>query len=150
MLTFGEPLKHVITLRRQNLVSCVVLSCVLSCVLWCVTLKNPPCPSPCVPAPRAHVSKHVRVLPVHTVTFWKETRRVSACHTTTHNSLGKFDLHGIPSAPRGVPQVEIDFTDTRHSFDAWPALKGHSESVLAKRIRLHVLYQTRRCDACAV
>ena len=71
--------------------------------------------------------------------------------TTEHNnSLGKFDLHGIPSAPRGVPHVEIDFTDTRHSFDAWPALKGHSESVPAKRIRLHVMYQTRRCDACAI
>ena len=26
----------------------------------------------------------------------------------------------------------IDFTDTRHSFDAWPALKGDLESVPAK------------------
>ena len=26
----------------------------------------------------------------------------------------------------------VDFTDTRHSFDAWPALKGDPESVHAK------------------
>ena len=70
--------------------------------------------------------------------------------TENNNLLGKFHLDGIPSAPSGVPQVEIDFTDTRHSFDAWPALKGHSELVLAKMIRLHALYQTRRCDACAI
>ena len=30
----------------------------------------------------------------------------------------------IPPALRGVPQVEIDFTDPRHLFDAWPALKA--------------------------
>ena len=70
--------------------------------------------------------------------------------TENNKLLGKFHLDGIPSAPRGVPPVEIDFTDTRHSFDAWPDLKGHSESVPAKMIRLHALYQTRRCDACAI
>ena len=70
--------------------------------------------------------------------------------TENNNLLGKFHLDGIPSAPRGVPQVEIDFTDMRHSFGAWPALKGHSESVPAKMIWLHVLCQTRRYDACAI
>ena len=30
--------------------------------------------SPCVPAPRAHVEKHVDVVPVHTGTFWTYTR----------------------------------------------------------------------------
>ena len=30
--------------------------------------------SPCVPAPRAHMFQHVRVLPVHTGTFWTDTR----------------------------------------------------------------------------
>ena len=70
--------------------------------------------------------------------------------TGDNNSLGNVYLDGIPSASRGVPHVEIDFTDTRHSFDAWPALKNHSESVLAKMIRLHALYQTRRCDAYAI
>ena len=67
--------------------------------------------------------------------------------TGDKNLFGKFYLDGILPTPRGVPQVEIDFTDTRHSFDAWPALKGHSESVPAMMIRLHALYQTRRCDA---
>ena len=48
--------------------------------------------------------------------------------TENNNLLGKFHFDGIPSAPRGVPQVEIDqveidFTDTRHLFDAWTALK---------------------------
>ena len=64
--------------------------------------------------------------------------------TGDNNLLWKFYLDGIQPAPRGVPQVEIDFTDTRHSFDAWPALKSHSESVPAEMIRLHALYQTRR------
>ena len=31
--------------------------------------------SPCVPAPRPHVVTHVRVVPVHTGTFWIYTRR---------------------------------------------------------------------------
>ena len=31
--------------------------------------------SPCVPAPRAHVSTHVRVVPLHTGTFWIYTVR---------------------------------------------------------------------------
>ena len=67
---------------------CVVLCGVCRCgrgVCLCVlrhaekTWKNrylaskaPPCihsKSPCVPAPRAHVLKHVRVVPVHTGTF---------------------------------------------------------------------------------
>ena len=43
--------------------------------------------------------------------------------TENNNLLGKFHLDGIPSAPRGVLQVEIDFTNPRHLFDAWPALK---------------------------
>ena len=56
--------------------------------------------SPCVrskrprvfPAPRAHVFQHVRVVPVHTGTFWIYARRVfspsqAAPHTTTtHNT----------------------------------------------------------------
>ena len=31
--------------------------------------------SSCVPAPRAHVETHVRVVPVHTGTFWTYSRR---------------------------------------------------------------------------
>ena len=70
--------------------SCVVCSGVL-CVLWCVcvvvvlwrcgvsiqnprvSIQNVPVCTfktlPCVPAKRAHVETHVRVVPVHTGTF---------------------------------------------------------------------------------
>ena len=61
--------------------ACGVCRCVVCCaVVWCVcgTLKTPVCrfkTSPCVPAPRAHVETHVRVVPVHTGTFRTYTRR---------------------------------------------------------------------------
>ena len=45
----------------------------------------PVCPfdtSPCVPAPRAHVFQHVRVVCVHTGTFWTDTYHTP--HTTPH------------------------------------------------------------------
>ena len=29
--------------------------------------------------------------------------------TKDNNLLGKFDLTGIPAAPRGVPQIEVSF-----------------------------------------
>merc|ERR1711879_710302 len=29
--------------------------------------------------------------------------------TKDNNMLGKFDMHGIPPAPRGVPQIEVSF-----------------------------------------
>ena len=29
--------------------------------------------------------------------------------TTDNHMLGKFDLSGIPPAPRGVPQIEVTF-----------------------------------------
>ena len=41
-----------------------------------------------------------------------------------NDSLGKFHLDGIMPAPRVLHQVEVDFTDHRHLFDAWPALKA--------------------------
>ena len=56
--------------------------CVCACVVY--TLKNSVCPlttSACVPAPRAHVETHVRVVLVHTGTFWTDTGGFSACHT---------------------------------------------------------------------
>ena len=62
-------------------VCCCVLVCVV-CVVWCVarlgTQKKPSVrrfkTSPCVPAPRAHVETHVRVVPVQTERFWTYTR----------------------------------------------------------------------------
>ena len=58
-------------------VLCVVCCCVVWCgVVWCVccvvccdTIKT----SPCMPAPRAHVETHVRVVPAYTETFWTDT-----------------------------------------------------------------------------
>ena len=32
-----------------------------------------------------------------------------ACRTKDNNQLGKFELSGIPPAPRGVPQIEVSF-----------------------------------------
>ena len=53
-------------------------------------------------------------------------------------SMGKpefiyFDLAGRDELTRlAFIAGGVDFTDTRHSFDAWPALKGDLESVPAK------------------
>ena len=50
--------------------------------------------SPCVPAPRAHVFQHVRVVPVHTGTFWIYGRRVfSACQAAPHTTPHKTHTH---------------------------------------------------------
>ena len=58
---FGEPLRHVITVRGQILV---------------IRTGDDPLPPvcrfktfPCVPAPRPHVVTHAGVVPVHTGTF---------------------------------------------------------------------------------
>ena len=69
-----------------RVVLCVVVLCGVCgvvCVVWCVARlgtqkKTSVCrckTSPCVPAPRAHVLPHVRVVPVHTGTFCIYTRR---------------------------------------------------------------------------
>ena len=69
----------------------VVVLCLCVCVFVCIAarwkrVKNP-CvwtekpsvcafkTSPCIPAPRAHVFQHVRVVPVYAVTFWIYTRK---------------------------------------------------------------------------
>jgi heat shock protein 5 len=39
--------------------------------------------------------------------------------TKDNNLLGKFELSGIPPAPRGVPQIEVTF-----EIDANGILKG--------------------------
>ena len=50
---------------------CLVCVCVCVCgVVW--HAENPVCTfktSPCVPAPRAHMFQHVRVVPAYTETF---------------------------------------------------------------------------------
>ena len=56
---------------------CVSVS-VQSCCCFVVSTQNVPVctfrTSPCVPAPRAHVETHARVLPAYTVTFKNDTR----------------------------------------------------------------------------
>ena len=67
-VSVGEPLKHVITIRGQILVSRTDDD--PPPATPCVHLKRARvCPSktsPCVPAPRAHVFQHVRVVPAYT------------------------------------------------------------------------------------
>ena len=51
---------------RVVVLLCSIVSCVVVCVVW--HRENPVCPLktfPCVPAPRAHVETHARVVPVH-------------------------------------------------------------------------------------
>ena len=72
-------------------VVCVVVAVavvvVMVCVVWSGTLKTPVSrfkTSPCVPAPRAHVETHVRVVPVHTVSVLnQDTEGVLNVHTLT-------------------------------------------------------------------
>ena len=61
-----------------------------------------------------------------------------------------FDLTGRGELTRLVFIAGVSTSPTCDTcFDAWPALKGHSESIPVMMIRLHALYQTRQCDACA-
>ena len=69
------------------LLLCGVWWCVVCGGVWCVVWhaeKTSVCrfkTSPCVPAPRPHVSKHAGVVPVHTGTFGIYTRRFLDGHT---------------------------------------------------------------------
>lgn len=48
--------------------------------------------------------------------------------TKDNNLLGKFELTGIPPAPRGVPQIEVTFdldANGKHSHLLFSALDGH-------------------------
>ena len=69
---------------------CLVVPCGVWCV-WCVSTQNVPvCPSktsPCIPAPRAHVFQHVRVVPALSGKFCSYTR-------------GRFEwTHGVFTVP---------------------------------------------------
>ena len=61
--------------------------------------------SRCVPAPRVHVSTHLRVVPVHTVTFWMYTRRRFWIHTFFH----------VFSACRNTHKHTYKHTHTKHT-----------------------------------
>ena len=57
--------------------------------------------SPCMPAKRAHVFQHVRVVPVHTGTLWTDTHHTphrtphhnTTWHTTPHRTTAKTTTH---------------------------------------------------------
>ena len=68
--------------------------------------------SPCVPAPRPHVVTHVRVVPVHTGTFWTYTRRrferthvdtTPHTHTSQHTTT-PHTHHNTPQHHTTTPQ----------------------------------------------
>ena len=49
--------------------------------------------------------------------------------TRDNNLLGKFDLTGIPSAPRGVPQIEVVFEVDANGYVAFPLPQWSSADV---------------------
>ena len=63
--------------------------------------------SPCMPAPRAHVLKHVRLVPVHTGTFWIHTWRAGGHRQCC---LPKFAHVWSSLGPRGPPKKPMDLT----------------------------------------
>ena len=81
-LTCSRHVKHSLVLPMKN-------TRLMTILLLPTLIPSPPLPpvcpfdtSPCVPAPRAHVFQHVRVVPVHTETFWTDTYHTP--HTTPH------------------------------------------------------------------
>ena len=104
IFSFIFPLLSLFLLPSSFYVAYSVLccvSCVLSvlCVVVCVVVAVACVVSPCVPATRAHVETHVRVLPAYTATF--ESRHGGALdgHTavfqraTPHNTYRTPNTH---------------------------------------------------------
>ena len=59
--------------------------------------------------------------------------------TKDNNILGKFDLNGIPPAPRGVPQIDVTFNVDANgilSVSASEKSSGKSETIT---IKVHTL-----------
>ena len=71
----------------------------------------------CMPAPRAHVEKHVRVLPAYTATFLNVHTGFSACHNThrhtQHNTESHTTSHGERGKERETRQEERSGEQTR-------------------------------------
>ena len=142
MVNFGEPLKNVMTLRGPFMVSrkltwtqhrakmllkCSKTTCFLDenarLTTTTPSLLHPVCTfktSPCVPAPRAHVVTHVRVVPGFTRTFWTDTRGLvewthgnfSARHTTAHTTTQDTTQHDTPKHTTATRQQQHTETET--------------------------------------
>ena len=90
--------------------SILKLKCVKTKSFFGVGFKNAPVctfkTSPCMPSTRAHLEKHVRVVPVHTGTFLMHTESFSVPHHTRHT----------PPTPHALPhaiQINITHNTTR-------------------------------------
>ena len=64
--------------------------------------------SACVPAPRAHVLKHVRVVPVHTESCGRTHGEEGECHRQF--CLPEFAHVGLSLGPRGPAKKPLDLT----------------------------------------
>ena len=63
--------------------------------------------------------------------FEGERARTKDC-----NLLGKFDLSGIPPAPRGVPQIEVTFdVDANGILNVSALEKGTGKTQKVRRVR---------------
>ena len=124
-----------VTLREEILVSCGVVGgrCCVRCRGAVAAIQNsrvsvqnvpvfPSKTSPCMPAPRAHVKTHVRVVLVHTGTYRMYTLRV---FESTHGDLQRF-----------TPQHKT--RHTRHNTNNTPQQQQpqqHTETWKEKRRR---------------
>ena len=113
-----------------SLSPCVVVCCALCCgvcAVWCVvrhTWKKPcvDSTSPCVPAPRPHVVTHVRVVPVHTGTFWTYTRgRFESAHGGMREREGEEGEKKGQSDPASNQQIR------QHKGDGY-GIRRHSNN----------------------
>ena len=91
-----------------------------------LSLFHPVCTfktSSCVPAPRAHVFQHVRVVPVYTGTFWTDTRgRVE----WTHGIFQRATPHHTPHTPQHKTQDTTQHDAPQHTTATRP--QQHTET----------------------
>ena len=74
--------------------------------------------SPCIPTPRTHVSTHVGVVPVHTGTFWTDTRgRVEWTHGIFQLATPHHTSHTHHNTRHNTPQ-QHDRNNTRRQRHA--------------------------------